>query len=60
MGMVSGPYGWASFYLVGDVWRMNMFRNAEIHCIGIGRASMGLLRQIADCGQGTARAIGKE
>ena len=40
--------------LVEDVKRLNLFREVEIHCIGIGEANMGLLNQISRIGLGTA------
>ena len=60
MAMGSGPYGNAGGYLQSDVWRLNMYRHAEIHCIGIGRANMWLLRTLARIGLGVARQVGEE
>lgn len=52
-----GPYVHLDDYLVDDVQRMNLFRNLEIHCIGIGEADMQLLRAIASAGLGQAREL---
>ena len=53
-----GPYARPPFdFLVDDVQRMNLFRKAEIHCVGIGEANHHLLRQIADIGLGQALKV---
>jgi len=39
---------------------MNLFRHAEIHCVGIGEASMELLQDIAASASGTTRRIGND
>lgn len=52
-----GPYVDLGGYLVDDVRRMNLFRNVEIHCVGIGEADMRLLRRIASVGLGEARDL---
>jgi hypothetical protein len=36
---------------------MNLFRKAEIHCVGIGEANHDLLRRIADIGLGQALRV---
>ena len=57
-----GPYGywyhndWS--YIIDDVNRMNLFHKAEIHCIGIGEASQGLLYGIAKAGMGQVKMVG--
>lgn len=53
-----GPYA-RNRHLLQDVRRMNMFRQVEIHCVGIGEASRGFLSQIAGAGLGHVRMIGK-
>jgi hypothetical protein len=52
-----GPYVNAE-WLVEDVRRMNAFRRIRLHCIGLGEANMGLLRQLADMGHGEVYAVG--
>jgi hypothetical protein len=54
-----GPYGYAfsGTYLPDDIRRLNLFRKCEIHCIGIGEASEGLLQSIARWGNGQVRFI---
>lgn len=47
-----GPYVDAEGFLVDDVRRMNLFRNAAIHCVGIGDADVDLLEAIAGVGLG--------
>lgn len=48
-----GPYGLPPFdLLVADVRRMNLFRKAEILCVGIGEANHGLLKSLASVGLG--------
>ncbi len=54
-----GPYVELE-HLYRDVWRMNLLRRVEIHCIGIGEAEAGLLRDLAELGQGQYRSIGGE
>ncbi|MBK8979959.1 MAG: hypothetical protein IPM29_29015 [Planctomycetes bacterium] len=50
-----GPYAHPPYrFLVEDVRRMNLFRRAEIHCVGIGEANHGLLEAIAAVGGGQA------
>lgn len=53
-----GPY-WQPRHLVRDLRRLNLFRHAEIHCIGLGEASESLLREIASVGLGKVRILGK-
>jgi len=51
-----GPYhDWR--YLVDDVRRLNLFRQAEIHCIGLGEASKRLLDRIAKQGFGKVKMV---
>ncbi|MHC4512286.1 MAG: vWA domain-containing protein [Planctomycetota bacterium] len=51
-----GPYDdWR--YLVDDVRRLNLFRKAELHCIGIGEASQRLLNRIARQGFGKVKMV---
>jgi hypothetical protein len=53
-----GPYSQPD-WLIMDIRRLNMFRQAEIHCIGLGKeANEGLLRRIADVGGGKVRMLG--
>jgi hypothetical protein len=53
-----GPYARPPYdFLVADVRRMNLFRKAEIHCVGIGEANHDLLRQIATIGLGQALKV---
>jgi hypothetical protein len=54
-----GPYNRAD-WLVEDVVRMNSFRRIRIHCVGIGEASMSLLKQLAAIGHGEVYAVGGE
>ncbi|MCO5166941.1 MAG: VWA domain-containing protein [Planctomycetes bacterium] len=52
-----GPYvEWR--FLLRDVERMNLFRRAELHCVGIGEADPELLRELAELGRGELRTIG--
>ncbi|MDJ0975914.1 MAG: hypothetical protein QNJ98_15760 [Planctomycetota bacterium] len=53
-----GPYAQPG-HLVDDIHRLNLFRKAEIHCIGMGEARMPLLKRIATLGLGKARKIGE-
>jgi len=53
-----GPYE-NTRHLLEDVQRMNLFRQVEIHCIGIGEANRGLLAQLSNTGLGRVRMIGK-
>jgi hypothetical protein len=41
-----------------DVFWLNLFRKAEIHCIAMGEAEAELLRALAAMGHGRFRAIG--
>ena len=57
-----GPYGyWRNRgqweWIVDDTWRMNLFHKSEIHCIGIGEVSYGLLRGIANHGLGQVKMV---
>ena len=52
------PYGTPPFNaLVEDVERLNLFRRAEVHCIGLGEADGKLLNEIARVTRGTATVI---
>lgn len=56
------PYGYRyeSIYLPDDIRRINLFRKAEIHCIGIGEVSAGLLHNIAKAAlDGDVKMVGK-
>lgn len=53
-----GPYS-NEDWLVEDVQRMNAFRRLRVHCIGIGEASTGLLKKIAEATHGVAFDVGK-
>lgn len=56
-----GPYGdILSPQLLNDIMRHNLFRQVEIHCLGIGEANMGFLGQIARIGLGESRKIGED
>ena len=62
---VSGPPGFAGGVLYAQtsnilraVERMNLFRRAEIHCIGMGSSPRDLLTQLAALGHGRARFLG--
>ncbi len=61
-----GPYGYflpksvMGELLTDDVRRLNLFRKCEIHCIGIGEVSAGLLSRIAECGMGECKMVGKQ
>ncbi|MEZ6185994.1 MAG: hypothetical protein R3F62_13415 [Planctomycetota bacterium] len=54
-----GPYAQYE-HLTRDLLRMNLFRKAQIHTIGIGEAEPQLLRRIAEIGGGEFRSISKE
>lgn len=56
-----GPYARPPYeHLVSDVHRMNLFRKAEIHCVGIGEANHHLLKRIAELGLGQAIKVESE
>ena len=59
-----GPYGDRTFeqfdWVTDDVRRLNLFRQAEIHCVAIGEVDDTLLRGIADIGTGRFRRVGGE
>lgn len=46
-----GPYR-MPVHLLDDLERIRLFRDVEIHCVGIGEADMRLLQQITDIGLG--------
>ena len=56
-GLIDGPVRVPYELLVRDVRRMNMFRRAEIHCVGIGEANHQLLESLADIGLGQALRV---
>jgi len=57
-----GPYGDRTFeqfdWVTDDVRRLNLFRQAEIHCVAIGDVDDTLLRGLADIGTGRFRRVG--
>jgi len=57
-----GPYGapFRTQSLINDVRRRNLFRQVEIHCLGIGEANMGLLHRLSSLGLGQSRKIGAD
>ncbi|MDF1701519.1 MAG: hypothetical protein P1V36_10220 [Planctomycetota bacterium] len=55
-GHYYGPYALAS-WLRDDVRRLNLFRKAEVHCVGIGEHDPHLLRFISGQGLGRFRRI---
>ena len=54
-----GPYV-LDQHLLDEVRRWNLFRGAEIHCVGTGEVSLGLLRDLAALGLGQVKQIGKD
>ena len=52
-----GPYVMDP-WLIEEVKRMNVFRKAQIHCIGIGEAKLPLLRAIAKSAMGQVFLFG--
>jgi len=54
----AGPYR-NNRHLLEDLQRMNLFRQVEIHCVGIGEAQQSYLRSLASVGLGRVRMIGK-
>ena len=56
--LFQGPYARPPYdFLAQDVERMNLFRTAEIHCVGIGEANHDLLKRLARIGNGKALNI---
>jgi hypothetical protein len=51
-----GPYSQEE-WILDDLHRMNLLRRVEIHAVGIGEASNGLLHQIVNIGGGRVRRI---
>ncbi len=45
-------------FLQADLQRLNLFREVEVSCVGIGEADDGLLRTIASLGRGRFRRAG--
>ena len=54
-----GPYA-QRYHLLRDIRRMNLFRKAEINCVGVGEADNSLLEAISGLGLGTLVTIGKK
>lgn len=54
-----GPYVDHRHYMLDEFARMNLFRAAEVHCVGIGEADMAVLESIAATGLGSTRQIGR-
>lgn len=58
-----GPYGHTTTavggFLTDDIRRLNLFRRCEIHCIGIGEVSYGVLAGIARQGDGQVKMVGQ-
>ncbi|MBL8755239.1 MAG: hypothetical protein JNK15_18210 [Planctomycetes bacterium] len=52
-----GPYVQPDWILT-DFRRMNAFRRVRLHCVGLGEADMGLLRQLAEAGNGQMFVFG--
>ena len=52
-----GPYVEWDLLLL-DVERMNLFRKAQLHCLGIGEAQGDMLERLAELGGGQLRTIG--
>ena len=53
-----GPYReWNR--ILDDVRRMNLFRKAEIHCIGIGEVQFSQLEKLAKIGHGQSKNLGQ-
>lgn len=53
-----GPYV-DQRHMLEDIIRLNLFRKAEIHCIGIGEADPETLKAISSIGHGQLRIVGK-
>ncbi|MCB9881875.1 MAG: hypothetical protein H6834_08805 [Planctomycetes bacterium] len=53
----SGPYRDWNF-LLDDAERLNLFRKAEIHCIGTGETQMSWLERLAALGMGKSLKVG--
>jgi hypothetical protein len=47
-------------FLYADLRRMNLFRNVQIHSIGIGEADPKLLAKVSEIGMGSAHFFGAE
>lgn len=60
LGRAAPRFGnyWTPYQLCDDLKRLNLFRKAEIHCIGIGQPNMDLLQLIAAIGNGRAVQVG--
>ncbi|MDA1194223.1 MAG: hypothetical protein O2894_03490 [Planctomycetota bacterium] len=58
MGHYYGPYALGS-WLRDDLQRLELFRRAELHCIGIGEYDPYLLQWVAALGLGRFRQVGK-
>ncbi len=57
-GRIGGAFYAQSPNILRAVERMNLFRRAEIHCIGMGSSARRLLRALAKQGHGEARFLG--
>ncbi len=44
--------------IVDDLQRLNLFRKAEVHCVGLGSGPVALLEAIAEAGMGRSRVVG--
>ena len=47
-------------FLYADLRRLNLYRNVQIHSIGIGEADPKILEAVAEIGMGSARMFGGE
>jgi hypothetical protein len=54
-----GPH-FLNRFLYADLRRLNLYRNVQIHSIGIGEADPKILEAIAEIGMGAARLFGGE
>lgn len=57
-GTIGGAFYAQSPNILHAIERMNLFRRAEIHCIGMGSSARRLLRDVAKQGRGEARFLG--
>ena len=57
--LFQGPFSTPD-HLLPDIERLNLFRKAKIHCVGLGEANMHILRGLAMAGLGKAIWIGHE
>ena len=54
-----GPFE-RGYHLVSDLRRLNLFRKAEIHAVGMGEANMDLLERIARAGNGQSISLRRQ